>query len=95
MPQTSWCSSFDSTGCRRYLFAHLAEKDGCHAGVCLGTPHHTKTPLQRMPERGLRVLGWGFWVSDHFFKSKRSKFMTLVQAPTKSVTNFVWLSALA
>src|SRR5690606_30670220 len=30
---------------------------------------------------------------DHFFRSKRSRFITLVQAATKSLTNFVAPSA--
>lgn len=49
-----------------------------------------KTPPWRVPGRGLGVLG-----SDQLFKSKRSKFMTLVQAATKSVTNFSLASSLA
>ncbi len=51
-----------------------------------------KTPPWRVPGRG---LGLGVLSSDQLFKSKRSKFMTLVQAATKSVTNFALASSLA
>ena len=60
-------------------------------------PGHLEAPKQNpIPsgaEMGLREWYWPF--SNHFFKSKRSKFMTLVQAATKSVTNFSFASTLA
>ena len=58
-------------------------------GVVPESPIETLTLISR------RVDSWKWPRSADYFKSKRSRFMTLVQAATKSRTNLAWASLAA
>lgn len=58
-----------------------------------GLPGSLHLKLKK-PILGLARMGFGGDAS-HFFRSKRSRFITLVQALTKSLTNFPSASLLA